>query len=662
MAHAESEVELPGAIKEEVADEIVTVAPADEKAHLDVHQTLEIEVDDSPKTPTAPPKVRFAPAPPDFQMPGTPKSDAPTSEGTSDLHRSQSSRAVLLRSQSGISQAQLSVHSLGGAIRRANTIGALKRTNSRANILIVTAGIEEEKASDTAAEGEKGVWRQRLAYAAAITQKYSIPLVSGVIIALIWSNVDEHGYDEFTHWMPIPDFKLGSHGVTLHFIVNDFFMCFFFGLAIKEVTEALLPGGCLSPLSRAINPLLATLGGVFGPIVVYIVFVVIMHGSDALNQPMCLPDHRRLAGSKESQDPAAFNAPCSLDALLKGWGVPTATDISLAWMFALLIFGTGHPAINFLLLLAILDDALGMMIIAIFYPDPAEPVEPIWLLLVLAGIVVAFLLRKLGVPIWQVYVFIPGPLAWAGLFKAHVHPALALVAVVPFMPACHAVESTGIRDLGSVIDVRAHHTLQQSTSMESIPVQSVHTEDTQDSGVSGNSKAKRTSLVVKANTFRVGMIDRMYSFESWMGNEEEAPLHVFEHTMKLPVDLGMFFFGLVNAGVKLNSIGGITAGVVVALVVGKTLGITLMSLLGICIGAPLPSGVTTVDLLATSTLGGIGLTVALFVANEAFVQPELRGQAKMGAVISVLCGLIAFGTKKLLGGSAQEQISCDEES
>ena len=31
--------------------------------------------------------------------------------------------------------------------------------------------------------------------------------------------------------------------------------------------------------------------------------------------------------------------PCSLEILLKGWGVPTATDISLAWMFALLIFG-----------------------------------------------------------------------------------------------------------------------------------------------------------------------------------------------------------------------------------------------------------------------------------------------------------------------------------
>ena len=56
---------------------------------------------------------------------------------------------------------------------------------------------------------------------------------------------------------------------SLHFLVNDIFMCFFFGLAIKEVTEALLPGGSLSPLRRATNPLMATLGGVLGPVAAY---------------------------------------------------------------------------------------------------------------------------------------------------------------------------------------------------------------------------------------------------------------------------------------------------------------------------------------------------------------------------------------------------------
>jgi NhaA family Na+:H+ antiporter len=40
----------------------------------------------------------------------------------------------------------------------------------------------------------------------------------------------------------------------------------------------------------------------------------------------------------------------------------------------------GHPAIDYLLLLAVADDALGMVIIAIFYTDPSSPVQPQWLL------------------------------------------------------------------------------------------------------------------------------------------------------------------------------------------------------------------------------------------------------------------------------------------
>eukprot|EP00438_Fugacium_kawagutii_P003569 Skav222546 [mRNA] locus=scaffold2837:45225:52049:+ [translate_table: standard] len=177
------------------------------------------------------------------------------------------------------------------------------------------------------------------------------------------------------------------------------------------VTEALLPGGSLSPLSRAANPLLATFGGVVGPAATYALVTVIFYSAGGLDQPMCLPadashgsnatddhDHnRRLAGGASGEySPSDYTEKCSLEAVLKGWGIPTATDISLAWMFAILIFGPGHAAINFLLLLAILDDALGMIIIAAswsawdgeavaFYPDPENPVEPIWLLLVLAA-------------------------------------------------------------------------------------------------------------------------------------------------------------------------------------------------------------------------------------------------------------------------------------
>lgn len=64
---------------------------------------------------------------------------------------------------------------------------------------------------------------------------------------------------------------------------------------------------------------------------------------------------------------------------MAGWGVVTATDIVLAWLVGRLVFGDGHPAIDFLLLLAVADDAIGMAIIAIFYPDPEHPVRPAYL-------------------------------------------------------------------------------------------------------------------------------------------------------------------------------------------------------------------------------------------------------------------------------------------
>ncbi len=75
--------------------------------------------------------------------------------------------------------------------------------------------------------------------------------------------------------------------------------------------------------------------------------------------------------------------------LSRGWGIPTATDIALAWLVARAVFGKGHPAINFLLLLAVADDAIGLGIIAVFYGDPSNPARPEWLGLVAAGMAIA---------------------------------------------------------------------------------------------------------------------------------------------------------------------------------------------------------------------------------------------------------------------------------
>ena len=60
------------------------------------------------------------------------------------------------------------------------------------------------------------------------------------------------------------------------------------------------------------------------------------------------------------------------------------------------VFPVRHPAIDFLLLLAVADDAIGLVIIAAVYYDPNHPVEPLWMLLLLAAVTIAWALRKLA--------------------------------------------------------------------------------------------------------------------------------------------------------------------------------------------------------------------------------------------------------------------------
>jgi NhaA family Na+:H+ antiporter len=369
-------------------------------------------------------------------------------------------------------------------------------------------------------------------------REFSVPLIAGVIVALIWANVAPESYHELLHteWF---------FGTNFHFFVNDIFMVFFFAIAAVEITQSLLPGGDLNPINKAINPLMATLGGVIGPVAVYFI----------LNS---------IFGSPE---------------FVKGWGIPTATDIALAWLVARFVFGAAHPAVKFLLLLAIADDALGLIIIAVFYPDPLHPVEPIWLLLTLAGVLAAFVLRKMNVRSYWPYILFGGILSWMGLHSAHLHPALALVVIIPFLP---------------------------------------HPDK-----------------------------EKQHLFEKSEG--EHDTLAHFEHEWSIIVDFGLFMFGLANAGVAFSGLGIPTWLVLISLLVGKTIGIYLMGSIACAIRCPLPDCMGKKELLLAGIVAGLGLTVALFVAGAAFVDLEIQGAAKMGALFSAAAAVIALVLGKVFG-------------
>ncbi|MCA9075343.1 MAG: Na+/H+ antiporter NhaA [Planctomycetaceae bacterium] len=394
-------------------------------------------------------------------------------------------------------------------------------------------------------------------------QEFSVPLIAGVVVAMLAANWDADLYHGLTQtpltqmWAFLTHGGSAHHGhaegwghyLTLHFLANDIFMALFFGIAAKEITEACLPNGALNPPRKAVNPLFGTIGGVVGPIGVFL----------------------------------SLNALFGMSAWRNGWGIPTATDIALAWLVARLLFGKGHPAVSFLLLLAVADDAIGLGIIAVGYPDPAHPTEWGNLIWMLPGMAIAYSLRVRQVQSWVPYLTLGGAFCWGGLYSAHLHPALALVFVVPFLPPPN-------RDEG----------LYESVDFEELECSTTHA-------------------------------DRHCS-----------PLEQFEHDTKTFVDFGLFFFAFANAGVALSEITGLTWILLSSLLIGKTVGIFGFSWIATRLGFPLPTGMSFRHLFVTGIIAGLGLTVALFVSNQAFTTPSLQGAAKMGAVFSIGSALFAF--------------------
>jgi NhaA family Na+:H+ antiporter len=129
--------------------------------------------------------------------------------------------------------------------------------------------------------------------------------------------------------------------------------------------------------------------------------------------------------------------------LSRGWAIPCATDITFSAMIAGVIFRRGHPAIPFLLLLAIADDALGLMILAVFYPSGPLSVIALATLMTAALLATLWLRRRRVHSFWP-YIIGPGALSWAALYFSGFHPALALVPIVPFMP--HSTRDLGLFD------------------------------------------------------------------------------------------------------------------------------------------------------------------------------------------------------------------------
>ncbi|MCT4556614.1 MAG: Na+/H+ antiporter NhaA [Pelagimonas sp.] len=410
---------------------------------------------------------------------------------------------------------------------------------------------------------------------------YSLLLIIGAVSALIWANMDVlapvagqphywadlyHHFVEFVIWdhAPIGHLHDGHRTLTLHYLVNDILMALFFGIAAKEVWEAvILKNGSLRG-KKAATPLFATAGGMFGPIGVYLGLALIM-GSD------------------------------TYDAVANGWAIPTATDIAFSYLVGRMIFGGGHPAVRFLLLLAIADDAVGLIILAIFYPS--GELAPEWLLFSAAAAIAVFVFanwlprrmdrgkqdRPNSTWMRQTLSFWPyliaGCASWYGFMMSGLHPALGLLPIVPTIP--HADRAFGI-----FAEAETHlHDL----------------------------------------------------------------LNTIEHALKHPVEIVLFFFGLLNAGVQFSAMGDATWLVLAGLLIGKPIGIFIMGwIAAVPLRLGIPEGMRLIDLIVIGFVAAIGFTVSLFVASVAFEPGLVQDAAKMGALLSFGAAVVAIISGKLL--------------
>ena len=411
---------------------------------------------------------------------------------------------------------------------------------------------------------------------------YSLLLIIGAIAALIWANTNPDSYHHFVDFVIVDHFFIGHahydaagqveyRTLTLHYLVNDVLMAFFFAIAAKEVWEAvILKNGSLRG-KKAATPLVATFGGMAGPIAVYLGMAYFL-GSE------------------------------TYDAVAKGWAIPTATDIAFSYLVGRLVFGAGHPAVRFLLLLAIADDAAGLIILAIFYPS--GELAPEWLLLSLgAAIAVFYLFNRLPrqldrgnearpkstwvrnkLSFWPY--LIAGALSWYGFQQAGIHPALGLLPIVPTLP--HADRAFGIFS--------------------------------------------------EAEQYLTDLLNHT------------------EHLLKHPVEIILFFFGLLNAGVEFSSIGSPTWLVLAGLLIGKPLGILFFGWLAARpMGLGLPAGMRIIDLFVIGCVAAIGFTVSLFIASVAFDGSTMIGDvnvkeaAKMGALFSFVAAIISIIAGKVTG-------------
>lgn len=408
-----------------------------------------------------------------------------------------------------------------------------------------------------------------------------------ILHANVHINIHTHGGDDF----------IFPHNMTVERIINDILMVVFFFVVGLEIKKE-IAHGALSSIKEALLPIIAAVGGVVLPALIYL--------------------------SVNAGTPAAC-----------GWGIPTATDIAFA-VAILTVLGNRVPVSLkiFLTALAIADDLIAILIVAIFYGGTVD-----LSLLGLALIVVCLVLimKNLGEKRAWMY-FLPAIIIWILFYYSGIHATMSGVVMAFLIPMEARYKKKHFYRLRKALRMRMDD-FEKEHEVEGFPN-------------SGQRKCLRRMSSIAMNS-----ID--------LSSRLEHALSPWVNFLIIPV------FALANAGVEINDIsyfnvfkydsvlGGVSPGIFFGLVIGKPVGIWLASFIAIKSKLGLmPEGGTWKKLFAVACLGGIGFTMSIFVDTLSFpvsddVSARLHNMGKISilsaSVFSALTGsflLMLFDKKK----------------
>jgi NhaA family Na+:H+ antiporter len=401
-----------------------------------------------------------------------------------------------------------------------------------------------------------------------------ILLIAAAIVALVWAN-SPWGESYAQLWGTKLSVGLGNFSIEedLTHWINDGLMAIFFLVVGLEIKREILVGELSSP-RRAALPIAAALGGAVLPALIY---VAINFGTESVS----------------------------------GWGIPMATDIAFA-LGVLALLGERAPLglKVFVTALAIVDDILAVMVIALFYTSDVS-----WgALAVGAAFLVALVAANLaGVGKPLPYALL-GMGLWLCFLQSGVHATIAGVLLAMTVPASSFID-TGMF-------------LKRSRDL-----------------LDRFEQAGERGDAVLCNEDRQGALHSLNK-----ANEDvEPPLQELEHALHPWVVFAIMpLFALANAGVVLGEgfastlLNPVSLGIVAGLLLGKQFGITVFAWLAVKSGlSEMPQGVTWLHIYGAGWLAGLGFTMSLFISDLAFADSPLLDVAKLGILTASLIAGIA---------------------